>query len=107
MPGFFDEDEEGGVGTVPRDDEETKEPGDFAVVLLNDDFTTQDFVVNVLQVVFHKPLEEAVRIMLNVHQKGRGAAGVYPYDIAATKVRQVHALAKEHRYPLTCVIEEV
>ena len=88
------------------DEEEVKEPGDYAVVLLNDDYTTRDFVVEILMLIFHKNLEEATRIMLNVHHKGRGAAGVYTWDIAQTKSDQVHTLAKQYDYPLKCIVEE-
>jgi len=83
-----------------------KEPEDWRVVLLNDDFTTMEFVVEVLQVVFHKEREDAVLIMLDVHHKGRGTVGVYPYDIAQTKADQVHSLARENDFPLKCVVEK-
>jgi len=89
-----------------RDEEELKEPEDYVVVLLNDDFTTRDFVVEILMLIFHKNHEEATSIMLNVHHKGRGVVGVYTWDIANTKACQVHALAKEYDYPLRCIVEE-
>lgn len=73
--------------------------------MLNDDYTPMDFVIFVLQSVFHKPYGESVRLMLDVHKKGKGHCGVFPYDIARTKVYQVHALAEEHGHPLQCLIE--
>ena len=90
----------------PRDEEELKEPRDYTVILLNDNYTTRDFVVDILKLVFHKNNEEAVAIMLNVHNKGRGVVGVYTWDIAQTKANQVHTLAKQYEYPLKCVVEE-
>ena len=89
-----------------RDKEKLKEPSDYIVVLLNDDYTTRDFVVEILELVFHKNHEEASRIMLNVHHKGRGIVGAYTWDIASTKAYQVHAIAKENDFPLRCVVEE-
>jgi len=82
-----------------------KPPEDFKVVLLNDDFTTMDFVVEVLMVIFHKKLEDADKIMMDVHLKGKGVVGHYPWDIAATKVEQVHIAARESEFPLRCVLE--
>ena len=93
--------------TLPKKDEKLDEPRDFAVILLNDDYTTRDFVVEILKLIFHKNHEEATKIMLNVHRRGRGAAGVYTWDIALTKVNQVHDLAQQYEFPLRCVLEEV
>ncbi|HOX14335.1 MAG TPA: ATP-dependent Clp protease adapter ClpS [Spirochaetia bacterium] len=89
-----------------REDEEIQEPEEFRVILLNDDYTTMEFVVAVIMTVFHKGLAEATRIMLDVHKKGRGVVGVYPFDIAATKVDQVHTLARDNGYPLKCTMEK-
>ena len=89
-----------------KDENELKEPRDYMVILLNDDFTTRDFVVEILIEVFHKNPEEANRIMLNVHHKGRGVVGVYTWDIAHTKANQVHSIAKQYDYPLRCIVEE-
>lgn len=86
--------------------EELQEPGQYRVVLLNDDFTTKDFVVAVLIAVFHKQPEEAALIMEDVHKKGRGVVGVYTYDIAATRCLQVHEAARENGFPLRCVMEQ-
>ena len=97
----------GDTELLSRDDEKLKEPADYVVILLNDHFTTMEFVVEILRLVFHKKIDEAKRIMLNVHNKGRGIVGVYTWDIAQTKANQVHAIAKQHNYPLKCVVEEV
>jgi ATP-dependent Clp protease adaptor protein ClpS len=78
----------------------------YKVYLLNDDFTPMDFVVTVLQRFFAMDREQATRIMLKVHNEGRGLCGVYPRDIAATKVEQVASFAREHQHPLACVMEE-
>jgi len=82
-----------------------KEPEDYLVILLNDNYTTMEFVVEVIIKVFNKDEAEATRIMLDVHKKGKGAVGIYTLDIASTKARQVHALAKQFDYPLKCIIE--
>ena len=89
-----------------REEEKLKEPREYMVVLLNDIYTTREFVVEILQLVFHKNPQEAKRIMLNVHNKGRGMVGVYTWDIAQTKVNQVHSIAKQYDFPLKCVVEE-
>lgn len=91
---------------LSKDEEKLKEPKEYMVILLNDNYTTKEFVVEILMLVFHKNAEEANRIMLNVHHKGRGIVGVYTWDIAQTKVNQVHAIAKEYEYPLRCIVEE-
>ena len=87
--------------TTPK----TKEPDEYQVILLNDNYTTMEFVVEILRSIFHKSLEEASKIMLDVHKKGKGTVGVYPWDIAATKAEQVHAAARENQFPLRCVVE--
>lgn len=81
-------------------------PPMYKVLLLNDDYTPMDFVVAVLQRFFSKNREQATRIMLKVHNEGRGLCGIYPRDIAATKVEQVAAYARENQHPLVCVMEE-
>ncbi|HMV21369.1 MAG TPA: ATP-dependent Clp protease adapter ClpS [Rhodocyclaceae bacterium] len=78
----------------------------YKVLLLNDDYTPMDFVVSVLQRFFGMDTEQATRIMLKVHNEGRGLCGVFPRDIAATKVEQVSAHARQHQHPLACVMEE-
>ena len=87
-------------------DDDVQEPPLYKVVLFNDDFTTMDFVVMVLMVVFHKSMDEARNLMLAVHKKGSPVCGVYPYVIAETKAAQVQAMANQHKYPLRCAIEE-
>ena len=81
-------------------------PRMYKVVLLNDDYTPMDFVINVLQRFFSLDTEQATRIMLKVHNEGRGVCGVFPRDIAATKVEQVSAYARHHQHPLACIMEE-
>jgi ATP-dependent Clp protease adaptor protein ClpS len=84
----------------------TRKPPLYKCILLNDDYTPMEFVVEILKSVFHKSQAEATRIMLHVHQNGMGIAGVFPYEIAETKVRSVEELAKENQYPLKCVMEK-
>lgn len=84
----------------------TAPPPLFKVLLLNDDFTPMDFVVEVLQSFFHMRREQATQVMLQVHQTGRGVCGVFSKDIAATKVEQVLHFARTHQHPLQCVMEE-
>ncbi len=83
-----------------------QEPTPFQVVLLNDDYTTMEFVVHVLESVFQKSPSEAYRIMLQVHVNGRGLAGVYPWEVAETKVETVTTMARDAGYPLRAAIEE-
>ncbi len=78
----------------------------YKVLLLNDDYTPMDFVILVLQRFFSMDHERATQIMLKVHNEGRGLCGIYPRDIAATKVEQVSAFALQHQHPLACVMEE-
>ena len=78
----------------------------YTVLLLNDDFTPMDFVVHVLQKFFSKNQEQATQIMLKVHVEGRGICGIYPRDVAATKVEQVLSFARENQHPLACIMEE-
>ncbi|MBN1525663.1 MAG: ATP-dependent Clp protease adaptor ClpS [Spirochaetales bacterium] len=101
MPLFeYDED----VSIKSKDEAET--PKMYRVLLHNDHFTTREFVVEVLVVVFHKSAQDATQIMLDVHRKGMGTVGMYTRDIAETKVDQVHSLAKQRSYPLRCSCEE-
>ncbi len=83
-----------------------KKPPLYRVVLLNDDYTPMEFVVEVLQRVFSMDRTNATRIMLEVHTKGKGVCGVYTYEIAETKVAQVTGLAEQHQHPLLCTMEE-
>ena len=89
-----------------RPQPKTRKPPLFKVVLLNDDYTPMEFVVEILKMIFNKPHAEATRIMLHVHQNGMGVAGVYPYEIAESKVRTVEELARDNQYPLKCVMEK-
>jgi ATP-dependent Clp protease adaptor protein ClpS len=82
------------------------EPEHFRVILLNDHFTTMDFVVEILMLIFRKSEGEANRIMMDIHRHGRGVAGIYPWDIAQTKAEQVLALARQNEFPLRCVVEK-
>ena len=92
---------------VDKTKERLKEPEEFRVILLNDHYTTMEFVVEILMVIFRKDSGDANRIMLDVHRKGKGVVGVYPWDIAATKAAQVHAAAKQREFPLRCIVEPV
>lgn len=86
---------------------EIDEPSMYKVILLNDDYTSMEFVVMILMSVFHKSEPEAQQIMLSVHRSGSGVCGVYVYGIAETKVKTVEYLATEAKFPLRCVLEEV
>ncbi len=94
-----------GVVTETRPKETLKRPPLYKILLLNDDYTTMEFVVWILQTVFHHDEGTATAIMLHVHQNGFGVAGVYPRDIAETRSARVEALAREHEFPLHCQIE--
>ena len=85
---------------------QTDEPPMYKVLLHNDDYTTMEFVVHILMLVFRKSVEESTRIMLNVHEKGVGLCGVYPLDVAETKVGMVTRMAREHGHPLRCTMEK-
>jgi ATP-dependent Clp protease adaptor protein ClpS len=86
--------------------EDLDEPRMFKVLLHNDDYTTMEFVVEILQRVFNKSTAEATQIMLNVHKKGIGTCGVYTGEVAETKVAMVHYLAQKNGFPLQCSMEE-
>jgi ATP-dependent Clp protease adaptor protein ClpS len=94
---------EGAVAEAPE--QKTKRPQRYKVLLHNDDYTTMAFVVMVLEVVFHRTDDEAVRIMLHVHHEGFGTAGVYSYEEAEARVAKVARLAREHEFPLRCSME--
>jgi len=91
--------------TKEKTTEKVKEPEEYRVILLNDHYTSMDFVVEILMVIFHKGLEDANKIMLDVHRKGKGLVGLYSWDIAATKMEQVHAAARVNEFPLRCIVE--
>jgi len=94
-----------GTATKSRSKAKLQPPTLWKVILHNDDYTTQDFVVWVLRSVFRKAEEEAVRIMLDVHRRGKGVAGIYPFDVADTKIAQVKELAERNEFPLLCTLE--
>ena len=102
--GSMGRESEGAVVTEKK--QQTKRPSMYKVLLHNDDYTTMDFVVMVLETVFQKSAEAATLIMLNVHEQGVGVAGVYPRDVAETKVIMVHDLARKNEYPLKCSLEK-
>lgn len=83
-----------------------QQPPMYKVIVVNDDFTPMEFVVQVLQQFFHHTREAAVQIMLHVHTKGRGTAGIFPVEIAETKTAQVNAYARKHQHPLLTVMEK-
>jgi ATP-dependent Clp protease adaptor protein ClpS len=83
-----------------------KKPKMYKVLIHNDNYTTMEFVIEVIVKIFHKGVAEATKIMFDVHNKGQGTVGMYPYDIAATKVLQVEAMAKARNYPLKSSYEE-
>ena len=91
---------------VSTEKEVLQEPPLYKVLLHNDDYTTMDFVVMILQTVFHKNTDEATRIMLNVHHQGVGIAGVYTREIGETKVAIVHRMARKNQFPLRCSLEK-
>lgn len=91
---------------VVETEKKLKRPSLYKVLLHNDDYTTKEFVVHILESVFNKDSTEAVQIMLHVHRNGIGVAGVYTYEVAETKVQTVEGLARQYEYPLKCSIEE-
>mgnify|MGYP002780085741 CR=1 FL=1 len=98
--------EPGGSGVVLQAKPKTRKPSLYKVLLLNDDFTPMDFVIDVLQKFFHKSPEEATAIMLKVHTTGVGVCGVYTYEVAETKVSQVIDFGRQHQHPLQCTMEK-
>ena len=94
------------IGLATRTKAKPKKPSQFRVLMLNDDYTPMEFVVIVLKRFFHMDLEQATRVMLHVHQKGVGVCGVFPYEIAETKVTQVMDFARKNQHPLQCTLEK-
>jgi ATP-dependent Clp protease adaptor protein ClpS len=94
------------TGVVTETEKELKNPAMYRVLLHNDDYTTMEFVVEVLQGVFHKTPADATQIMLHIHRSGIGVAGVYTHEVAETKVAVVEAMARQHEFPLKCTMEE-
>jgi ATP-dependent Clp protease adaptor protein ClpS len=101
-----DEGPKTGRSVLERTRAEIREPDLYSVILLNDDYTTMDFVIQVLEAVFNKGPAEAFRIMMQVHTQGQGLCGVFPWDIAETKVAATHDLAQERGFPLRATIEK-
>ena len=103
MNDYIPELEEGADAEVKDD---VREPPMYKVLLHNDDYTTMEFVVEVLMLIFNKSPEEAVGIMLNVHRKGIGICGVYTFEVSETKVNTVHSIARQNGFPLKCTMEK-
>ncbi|MDU4883935.1 ATP-dependent Clp protease adaptor ClpS [uncultured Clostridium sp.] len=97
---------ENGISTINKEKIKVKKPKHYKVVMYNDDFTTMEFVVNILMTVFKKDINTSNKIMMDVHKIGRGIVGVYPYDIATTKVAIALGMAKEEGFPFNITIEE-
>lgn len=91
---------------VQEDKPRVKKPPLYKVVLLNDDYTPMEFVVEVLETFFSMSREKATQIMLHVHTRGKGICGVYTHEIAETKVHQVNDFSRQHQHPLMCTLEE-
>ena len=104
--GDRDDEDDGRTGLTTKTRPKTKKPSLYKVLLLNDDYTPQEFVVYVLEKFFNKSREDANRIMLHVHHKGVGICGVYTYEVAETKVTQVIDFARQHSHPLQCTMEK-
>ncbi len=100
------DDESPAIGVAVKSRTKTKKPAMYKVLLLNDDYTPMEFVVHVLEQFFEKASDEAVRIMLHVHQKGVGICGVFTYEVAETKVSRVMDFSRQHQHPLQCTIEK-
>ncbi|MFT4027899.1 MAG: ATP-dependent Clp protease adapter ClpS [Novosphingobium sp.] len=97
---------QGQVGTAIKTRAKPKKPSQFKVLMLNDDYTPMEFVVMSLKRFFNMDLEQATRVMLHVHQKGVGVCGIFPYEIAETKVNQVMDFARQNQHPLQCTLEK-
>jgi ATP-dependent Clp protease adaptor protein ClpS len=94
------------TATITKPKTKSKRPSLYRVLILNDDYTPMEFVVLVLQDVFNKSREDAMRIMLHVHNHGVGECGVYPFEVAETKVTRVMDAARKNQHPLQCVMEK-
>jgi len=101
-----DADDEGEVGIATKTRARPKKPSQYKVLMLNDDYTPMEFVVLVLKRYFTMDLEQATRVMLQVHQKGVGVCGIFPYEVAETKVNQVMDFARQNQHPLQCTLEK-
>ena len=94
------------IGLATKTRAKSKKPSQFKVLMLNDDYTPMEFVVIVLKRFFHMDMDQATRVMLHVHQKGVGVCGIFPYEIAETKVNQVMDFARQNQHPLQCTLEK-
>jgi len=94
------------VGVATKTRAKSKKPAQYKVLMLNDDYTPMEFVVIVLKRFFRMDLEQATRVMLHVHQRGVGVCGIFPYEVAETKVNQVMDFARENQHPLQCTLEK-
>lgn len=94
------------VGVATRTRAQTRRPSLYKVLMLNDDYTPMEFVVHVLQRFFRMDMEEATRVMLQVHQRGVGVCGIFSYEVAETKVNQVMDFARQNQHPLQCTLEK-
>jgi len=99
-------DGQGQTGLLTKPVPKTKRPSMYKVLLLNDDYTPMEFVVHVLQRFFRMTVEQATQVMLHVHQRGVGVCGLFPYEVAETKVNQVMSFAQQHEHPLQCTLEK-
>ena len=99
-------DGEGHTGLATKTRAKSKKPSQYKVLMLNDDYTPMEFVVMVLKRFFRMDLEQATRVMLHVHQRGVGVCGIFPYEVAETKVNQVMDFARENQHPLQCTLEK-
>jgi ATP-dependent Clp protease adaptor protein ClpS len=106
LPGKRDGVEEIERGVVTRTRPKTRKPSNYKVLMLNDDYTPMEFVVLCLQQFFSMSIEDATRVMLQVHQQGVGVCGVFTYEVAETKVSQVIDFARENQHPLQCTLEK-
>ena len=95
-----------GLGVATKTRTKTKTPSPYKVLMLNDDYTPMEFVVLVLQSFFKMGIEDATRVMLHVHQRGVGVCGIFPYEVAETKVSQVIDFARANQHPLQCTLEK-
>ena len=106
VPSREDGDDGFETGVVTRTRPKTKKPSNYKVLMLNDDYTPMEFVVLVLQRYFSMDIEDATRVMLQVHQQGVAVCGVFTYEVAETKVSQVIDFARENQHPLQCTLEK-
>ena len=104
--GTADTDDDAQIGVATKTRTKPKKPSQYKVLLLNDDYTPMEFVVIVLKRFFKMDMDEATRVMLHVHQRGVGVCGIFPYEVAETKVNQVMDFARQNQHPLQCTLEK-